>query len=202
MRLGLLGPADDVQALGRSAELLLRDQKVGRTVYLGDDDALDRAVATWARKLVGDDPTDDAIWQRGAALAMNGSAADLVRFVHAQRARLRLKQLEQLPAGGRTIEMFGDRVAVMIHDKAQLDEEDILAAGILVYGKSALPVAKRVNARWFVSPGHVGGNGGVAVIDDEGDDIVLTVFDMNGRQAMTEALTVQRATKVRVQGGE
>lgn len=202
MRLGLLGPADDVQTLGRSAELLLRDQKVSRTVYLGDDDALDRAVATWARKLVGDDPNDDAIWARAALLAVNGSAQDLVRFVNAQRARLRLKQLEQLPAGGRTIEMFGDRVAVMIHDKAQLDEEDILAAGILVYGKSALPVAKRVNSRWFVSPGHVGGNGGVAVIDDEGDEIVLTVFDMNGRQAMTEALTVQRATKVRVQGGE
>jgi hypothetical protein len=201
MRFGLLGPADDVAALGRSAEFLLREQRVSRAVYLGTDDALDRVVATWARKLVGDDPGEDALWARGASLALSGAPSELARFVQAQRARLRLKQLEQLPPAGRTIEMIGDRVAVMIHDKTHLDEEDILAAGILVYGKSALPVAKRVNARWFVSPGHVGGNGGSAVIDDEGDEIVLTVFDATGRQAMSEVLTIQRATKIRVQGG-
>ena len=36
----------------------------------------------------------------------------------------------------RSVEMFGDRVAVLIHDKALLDEEDIFSATFLVYGKS------------------------------------------------------------------
>ena len=58
---------------------------------------------------------------------------------------------------------------------------------------------RNCTAAW---PSSAAGGGLLQRIDDEGDDIVLTVFDMNGRQAMTEALTVQRATKVRVQGGE
>ena len=40
----------------------------------------------------------------------------------------------------RTVEMFGDRVAVLIHDKALLDEEDIFSATFLIYGKSDAPL--------------------------------------------------------------
>ena len=77
MRLGLLGPAGtDVGALGRAAEFLLNGARVHRAIYLGNDGALDRAVAAWARKLVGDDPSDDAAWRRAADVAVGGGAAE------------------------------------------------------------------------------------------------------------------------------
>ena len=80
--MGFLGPADgDVAALGRGAEFLLNGAKVHRAVYLGIDGALDRAVAAWARKLVGDDPSDRAAWTRSAAVAISGKPAELDRFV-------------------------------------------------------------------------------------------------------------------------
>src|SRR6187200_459589 len=125
MRLGLLGPANgDVGALGRASEFLLNGARVHRAIYLGNDGALDRAVAAWARKLVGDDPSDAGAWTRAVEIARSGTPDVIDRFVATERARLRLKSLEALPEEvARTIEMVGDRVAVLIYDKSQLDEE-------------------------------------------------------------------------------
>jgi hypothetical protein len=203
MRLGLLGPASgDVGALGRAAEFLLNGARVHRAIYLGNDGALDRAVAAWARKLVGDDPSDDNAWRRAANVALAGSPEHIDKFVATERARLRLKSLEALPEQvSRTIEMVGDRVAVLIYDKALLDEEDILAANLLFFGKSDAPLIKKIGARWFVSPGPIGcEGGGVAVLDDEGNDVTVTIFDGAGNASAKEVLTVQRTTKLRVQG--
>lgn len=204
MRIGLLGPAEgDVAALGRASEFLLNSAKVSRAIYLGVDGCLDRAVAAWARKLVGgEDPSDEAAWRRAAEIALAGTPEQIDRFVAAERARLRLKSLEALPDDvARTIEMVGDRVAVMIYDKAALDEEDILAANILVFGKSDAPLVRRVGQRWFVSPGLIGSTGGgIAVLDDEPAEIKLTIYDSTGKASTEETLSVQRATKMRVQG--
>ena len=203
VRLGRLGPSEgDTAGLGRAAEFLLSTGKVSRVVYLGTDGALDLAVAAWARKLVGDDPSDDGAWSRAAEIAVAGSSDEIDKFVHVERARVQLKLLEALPPGGRTIEMVGDRVAVLIHDKALLDEEDILAANLLVYGKSDAPMVKKIGSRWFVSPGQIGSEGGgLAILDDEDADIIVTVHDLAGRETIRETLLVQRATKVRIQGG-
>jgi hypothetical protein len=101
----------------------------------------------------------------------------------------------------RTIEMVGDRVAVLIHDKALLDEEDILAANLLFFGKSEGPLVRKIGARWFVTPGPIGSEGGgIAVIDDESDEITVTIYDSTGKPSQREALIVQRPTKMRVQG--
>lgn len=203
MRLGLLGPAGtDVGALGRAAEFLLNGARVHRAIYLGNDGALDRAVAAWARKLVGDDPSDDGAWTRAVDIALRGTAEQLDKFVATERARLRLKSLEALPEEvSRTIEMVGDRVAVLIHDKAMLDEEDILAANLLFFGKSDGPLIRKIGARWFVTPGPIGcEGGGIAVLDDEKDDITVTIFDSTGKPTQQETLSVTRATKMRVQG--
>jgi hypothetical protein len=203
MRLGLLGPAgSDVGALGRAAEFLLNGARVHRAIYLGNDGALDRAVAAWARKLVGDDPSDDAAWRRAADIAVDGSPEQIDKFVQTERARLRLKSLEALPEQvARTIEMIGDRVAVLIHDKALLDEEDILAANLLFFGKSDAPVVRKIGARWFVTPGEIGSEGGgIAVVDDEGEEIAVTIYDSTGKPTLRETLTAQRPVKMRVQG--
>jgi hypothetical protein len=204
MRLGLLGPATgDVGALGRGAEFLLNGARVHRAIYLGNDGALDRAVAAWARKLVGDDPSDDGAWKRGAEIALKGNPTAIDRFVATERARLRLKALEALPETvSRTIEMVGDRVAVLIHDKAQLDEEDILAANILLFGKSDAPLIRKIGARWFVTPGPIGSKGGgCAVLDDEQNEVVVTIYDVAGKPSHREVLAAARPKNARAGGG-
>lgn len=200
MRLGLLGPAGgDVGALGRAAEFLLNGARVHRAIYLGNDGALDRAVAAWAKKLVGDDPSDEGAWTRAAGVALEGTPQVIDRFVATERARLRLRALEALPEEvARTIEMVGDRVAVLVYDKAQLEEEDIAAANLLLFGKSDGPLIHKVGPRWFVTPGPVGSKGGgLAVLDDEQDEVVVTIYDGTGKPTHREKLATQR-TKMRV----
>jgi hypothetical protein len=205
MRLGLLGPSGgDVGALGRAAEFLLNGPRVHRAIYLGTDGALDRAVAAWARKLVGDDPSDEAAWKRAAEMALGGTPEQIDKFVHGERARLRLKTLEALPEQvARTVEMLADRVAVLIYDKAMLDEEDILAANLLFYGKGTGPLVKKIGARWFITPGPIGcEGGGMAVVDDDQDEVVVTIYDASGKATLSETLATPRGTKMRVQGGD
>ena len=96
--------------------------------------------------------------------------------------------------------MFGDRVAVLIHDKALLDEEDIFSATFLIYGKSDGPLIKKIGPRWFLTPGPVNTpGGGSIVLDDADDEIVATLYDGEGHVTRTEALPTERAAKLRVQ---
>jgi hypothetical protein len=203
MKLGLLGPAEgDLGGLGEAAERLVH-LKVDRVIYLGPDDALERTIGAWAKRLVGDDPGESAVWRRASELAIAGSPAEIDAFVKKDRARLALHVFESLPGGGtaRTIEIVGDRVAVLVHEKALLDEEDIFAANLILYGKSDRPVVRRIGARWFISPGILGApGGGACVLDDGGDDVVVTIYDGSGKACHSEALTLQRSTKMRVQG--
>ena len=205
MRLGFLGPrpsnADD-SCVEHAAEFLIHEAKVDRAIYLGTDDALERVVASWAKRLVGDDPTDRGAWKRARELVTGGTPHDIDRFVAAQRTRLRLRALESLPQRiWRTMEMVGDRVAVLIHDKALLDEEDIVSANLLVYGKSDTPLVKKIGTRWFVTPGELLPHGGICVLDDTGEDIQLSLYDMTGALTKLETLAMPRAAALRVQGG-
>ena len=142
----MLGPAEgDLAALARTAELLLNRGKVTRAIYLGADEALEDTVALWAESLVGPDASDKGVWDRAFAVAVEGSPEEIQAFLRSERARLRLKSLESLPPRElRSVEMFGDRVAILVHDKALLDEEDIFAATFLVYGKSEGPLVKKI----------------------------------------------------------
>ena len=203
MRLGLLGPCNgDLAGLARAAEFLLNGARVTRAIYLGGDDALEETVGLWAESLVGSDPSDEGVWERAFEVAAAGTTEQLDTFLRNERARLRLKALERLPIQElRSVEMFGDRVAVLIHDKAHLDEEDIFSATFLVYGKSDSPLVKKIGPRWFVTPGPLGDvPGGVMVLDDSGDEVVATLYDDSGQVLRSEALPAGRAAKLSVQG--
>jgi hypothetical protein len=205
MRLGLLGPAEgDLEALERGANLLLVRELADRVIYLGIDDALDRVVGEWARRLVGDDPTDDGLWDRGAVRCARAEYQAIDRFVADERSRRRLKVLECLPlASSRTIEMFDGRLAVILHDKALLDEEEILPAAILVFGKSVEPVVRRVGLRTFLSPGPIAakGLGGVALLsDDPSGGVAYSLFDPLGTRIKNEIIATAVAGRMRVLG--
>lgn len=205
MRLGLLGPCPSRESeplIERAADFLLNEQKVSRAIYLGGDDRLEDVVGAWAKRLVGDDPTDDGVWGRAAAIATAASADELDALVTAERMRKRLRSLESLPHRVlRTMEMVGDRIAVLIFDKAQLDEEDIFAASILVYGRSDAPLLKKIGARWFLTPGQLSEQSGIGILDDSGDEIVATLYDLSGKVIAHEQLLLPRVQKMKVQGG-
>ncbi len=200
MLLGILGPWDgESGALARAADLLLNKRGVDRVVYLGVDRAVDHLVLELAKKIVGgDDPSDDAAWTRAAELALVGTPKEIDTYLAVEKKRRRLASLESLPgATKRSMEMLGDRVAVFLFDKAELDEDDIAAAHMFVFGKSPEPVEKRVGSRWFLSPGPKG----IALLEDARDELTFTRLDASGANIHHEVLTMERTTKVRIQGG-
>ncbi|MFO0670305.1 MAG: hypothetical protein U0235_11865 [Polyangiaceae bacterium] len=205
MRLGLLGPVSQGAsnaALEAAADFLLTAQGVTRVLYLGDDDALDRVVERRARDIVTGDPSDDAAWTRAEHLVRDGTPEAIDAFIEAERRRRSLRVFESLPRPAlRTVEMVGDRLTVLIFDKANLDEEDIFPAALLVYGKGEGCLAKRIGTRWFLSPGRLGLEGGVCVLDESGEELVAHFFNQKGSPVLSERLPNAAAAKLKVQGG-
>ena len=87
----------------------------------------------------------------------------------------------------------------MIYDKAYLDEEDILPATVLVFGKSEEALVRRVGRRWFLSPGSFD-RAGVMVLDDHDSGIHVTLFDEALEVSRRERLSTGRGVKLRVSG--
>src|SRR5689334_3805359 len=98
MRIGFLGPAnDDLDALERAATFLLARENVVRAIYLGEGGELDRCVVAWAKRLVGDDPTDQGAWRRAAEVTVYGTPEQIDGFIAGERERHRLRALAALP---------------------------------------------------------------------------------------------------------
>src|SRR5689334_9090476 len=181
MRFAVLGPAnDDLAALEKGASLALFELEAEQVVYLGPDDALDRLVLDWAGRLVGPNPSEDGLFDRAASSCSAGSPDAIDRFIAAERRLERLRALKCLPAASsRTIEILEGRVAVLLYDKALLDEEDILAASLLIFGRSKEPLFRQVGSRTFVSPGELGaGQAGIALFaGDASGDVAVSIYD-------------------------
>lgn len=203
MRLGILGPAQgDLRALAQGARLLLDEGRADRVLYLSDDDALDHVVHTWARGLVGPNPSESALFARAAGCA--GADPEAIdAFVASEQARVRLRALASLPRGRRTIELLDSRVVLFVFDKATLDEEDIIAATVLVFGKGTAPLIKKVGPRTFLSPGPLGTEeGGAAILDDGGGGLRIEILNVRGVVTARETLGgLVHSAKMRVQGG-
>ncbi len=201
MRLGLIGPAEENDgALARAAEFLVRDVGVDRAVYLDVDQALDRLVQRWAARLVGGDPSEHAVWERATQRCIDAAPEAIDAFINAEQERLSLQVFESLPGNGaRLIELLNGRVAVMIHDKAELDEEDMLPASFLIFGSSRQPLVKRVGSRWFLAPGTLD-HFGIMTLEDREDGVHLQQFDSLGREIRSERLSSQRGARLRIAG--
>jgi hypothetical protein len=201
MRLGLLGPAQgDPQTLERAARFLRRELEAERVVYLGVDGALDRVVESWAEQLVGEHPEDAALCRRATARCLRASPEEIDAYVAREQERARLRMFESLPGERtRSVELFAGRVAVMIHDKAFLDEEDILPTTWLMFGASPTPLVKRIGRRWFLSPGCFP-EGGVMLLEDAGGLVRVSWYSGALEELGTEQLGLAREVNLRVSG--
>lgn len=201
VRLGLIGPANDrLDVLERAVSFLSTELAVHRAVYLGLDGALDQVVRALAERLVGDDPGESAVLQRAAKRCSDASPEVIDSFLAAERQRLALMVFGSLPAADtRLVELLDGRVAVMLHDKADLDEDDIASATYLLFGKSDQPLIKPIGSRFFISPGTLASHG-ILLLEDEQQGVELTLFDSACQLVKQERLVLPVRSRVRTQG--
>lgn len=201
MRLAVLGPADgDLAALACAVSASLERLRADQVVYLGVDGALDEVTAEWARVLGVEAPLDERLaTDRGL---LDDPAEEIAAEVERERARRRLGMLRALPGPGlRALEILNDRVVILVDDKAILDEEDLLPATVIVFGKGD-PLIRRIGSRTFASPGNVHKRSeGVLVLDEaEGASIVVSLHDVDGAEIMRDLVDTARTAKLRVHG--
>ncbi|MBK8254546.1 MAG: hypothetical protein IPK82_18000 [Polyangiaceae bacterium] len=203
MRLGIVGPAHgDLPSLARGAQHLMDHAQADKVLYVGNDDALDRVVANWARGIVGANPSDAALFDRAVERCARGAAEDIDDFVAKERALRRLRVLMSVPPGQRTIEILDRHVVLFVYDKGTLDTEDIGAAHVLVFGKSPEPLIRRIGSRTFVAPGPIGQDGGVVLLEDGPAGLQIELRSVTGTVLASDTHVIGSGgtAKMKVQG--
>lgn len=198
MRLALLGPAGDRPDLLEAAVRRLAGAGIDRGVYLGVDGALDGVVRKLAAELVGDNPSDEGLFARAARACAAAGPEAIDAHLAAERRRSALRAFDALPdADTRSVELVDGALAVIIHDKARLDEEDMLPARVLVFGLSRSPVVRQVGQRWFLAPGTFG-EAGLMLLEDGDGGLEVHLHDAELAPTRSERLRVGQQARVRV----
>jgi hypothetical protein len=201
VKIGLVADSrGDVDALEHACDLLLEEKGAERVFFLGgawnDLDELFKRKRAQARgrEEYGDQDflADVSSFLVGAASAAEGKAAPraLKSSVEAYVARFaRVPDKESLPYRDPNVsrvlpDMIGDRLAVLVHDKADLKREDIEMATFLAHGNSAAPGMVQIGPRFFLTPGSLSGKEprSVGLFSLEPDGVELVGYGLDGRE--------------------
>ncbi len=81
----------------------------------------------------------------------------------------------------KALEMVGDTICCLVHDKNDLDKEDMINAVVLVHGKDTEPKVVKVGPRTFISPGRLTGNKPtVGLLEMVEKQVVYSAFTLDG----------------------
>lgn len=79
----------------------------------------------------------------------------------------------------KVLEMVGDSLCCLVHDKNDLDKEDMINAVVLVHGKDAEPKVVQIGPRTFITPGRL-----------KGDKRTVGLLEIIERQVVYSAFTL------------
>jgi hypothetical protein len=101
----------------------------------------------------------------------------------------------------KVMELAGDTLCCVVHDKNDLEKDDMLNAPLLVHGKEAEPKVVQIGPRTFVTPGRlVGGKEQtVGLLETVERQLAWSVFTLDGKQVgERQVLQVSAKTKLSV----
>lgn len=185
-RIAIIGPADGAEsALGAALDRLLDDDSLRHVIYLGDDQAVGEVLAGRRRTSLA----QEEFLSRGVALACGGQAQDIEALLAEHHAARRLSTVRRLPAApALAVEMLEKWILLLVHDKAELEEDDIANAHAIVYGRAPKPRFKRFGPRCFFTPGPLSaGHTGLLELS-EGGELRLQLVDLDGKVVQSEQL--------------
>jgi hypothetical protein len=208
MRVGVVSDsAGDVAALTKAFRLLLEDLACERLFFLGgnwvDVDACQEATAESTLPTLFPGPGGAVEPDLGALLtaALSGKTAaeDATR-----EDPLPLENVVRVAERGRggpedqkLIEMLGSVLCLMVHNKADLNKEDIANANVILHGNTSKPGLVQIGTRVFITPGKVSGGeeASVAVLNHQGTSLEVAFHDLTGRVLKTETVAMGGSTR-------
>lgn len=186
MKIGVVGPTEDVDGCRAALLMLLRDQGVDQAVFLGTDAVLEGAVEGLGEAL--ERARDQGFLDEAVRAAETGTPDAIRALLEADERSVGAGAVRKIPAPpARAVELVGDRIVLWIHDKALLDEDDIANASLIVYARSEQSEVRRFGKRAFATPGPLTG-GHLLVIEPGTEGLVVSLVGLDGRVELREAL--------------
>ena len=98
----------------------------------------------------------------------------------------------------KAMDMLGDTLCCVVHDKNDLDKEDMLNAVLLVHGNEKDPKVVQIGPRYFLTPGSLKGDRPtVGMLEFAEKNLKYSAFALSG-EAMIEGQLLQVAQKKKV----
>lgn len=100
----------------------------------------------------------------------------------------------------KSMDMLGDVLCCVVHDRNDLDRDDMLNALVFVHGKDERPGVVQIGPRFFVTAGRVAGNDGTCGLFEVMDrTLQFSAFALDGRVVLEkQVLAVGGRTKLSV----
>ncbi|MHB8875876.1 MAG: hypothetical protein ACYC8T_19480 [Myxococcaceae bacterium] len=101
----------------------------------------------------------------------------------------------------KAVDMLGDALVCVVHDKNELTKEDMLNATVILHGASGEPKVVQIGPRYFVTPGRLKNatERTCALIQTVDKTLKVTAFTLEGKVVLAEqTLSAGGKTKVSV----
>lgn len=103
----------------------------------------------------------------------------------------------------KVVDMLGDQLCCLVHDKNDLDRDDLLNASFFIHGKEPAPKVVQIGPRCFITPGSLAGASspscGLLEILDKERLLRFSAFTLAGQQLLdVQELSLDRRTKLSV----
>lgn len=111
-----------------------------------------------------------------------------------------LQYLEATVAN-KAVDMVGDVLCCVVHDKNDLNREDLLNATVFIHGREAEPKVVQIGSRYFVAPGKLTGAAeqSCALLEQVERSLRFSAFTLDGKVLVDhQVLDVGRKTKLSV----
>lgn len=101
------------------------------------------------------------------------------------------------------MDLVEGRICWLVHDKSELDRDDISNASVLFHGNSGHGALVQIGPRYFVTPGHLRARGPAgpptyAILEVGPKDLVLSVFTEDGARVKEERASFAPGGKMSV----
>ncbi len=103
--------------------------------------------------------------------------------------------------GRKALDMLGDVLCCVVHDKDDLGRDDLLNATLFFHGKGGEPKVVQIGPRFFVTPGQLSGavQQTCALVERLEGNLRFSAFCLDGRPCGEEQLLpIQRRSKISI----
>lgn len=110
-------------------------------------------------------------------------------------------QYQDPAVGKKMVDMLGDALCTVVHDKNDLDREDLLNSVVFIHGKEREPKVVQIGPRYFITPGMLAGapvqTCGLLEVPEKEKVLRYSAFTLDG-QAIIDRQAIQLGQKTKL----